>query len=272
VALAIERENLSTQAQSARFEIETERMRNILLSSVSHDLRTPLTVIAGSASSLLEGEKSLDPATKRELAQSIYEEAERLDRLVSNLLEMSRLQSGEVKFNQEWHVLEEVIGCALTQLDSQLQRHPVSISLPPDLPLVHIDALLMERVVINLLENSMKYTPVGTPLEILGRIQDKEILVDVADHGPGLPPGQEERIFEKFYQAAPGSARGGGLGLTICRSIIEAHGGHIWAANRPGGGAVFSFTIPLVEGGPILDKALPEMEQNHNDESGHLAH
>ena len=272
LTLAIERENLSRQAQVARFQIEAEQMRNALLSSVSHDLRTPLTVIAGSASSLLEGEKNLDAVTKHELTQGIYEEAKRLDRLVHNLLEMSRLQSGEVKINMEWYVLEEVIGCALAQLDSQLQDHPVSISLPTDLPLVQIDALLLERVVINLLENAMKYTPPGTPVEISGRLNDNELLVTVADKGPGLPVGQEERIFEKFYQVTPGSARGAGLGLTICRSIIEAHGGHIWAANRPEGGARFSFTIPLVEGAPILDKAIPELEQDLADESDHPAH
>ena len=252
LTLAIERENLSRQAQVARFQIEAEQMRNALLSSVSHDLRTPLTVIAGSASSLLEGEKNLDAVTKHELTQGIYEEAKRLDRLVHNLLEMSRLQSGEVKINMEWYVLEEVIGCALAQLDSQLQDHPVSISLPTDLPLVQIDALLLERVVINLLENAMKYTPPGTPLEISGRIQDKELLVAVADRGPGLPVGQEERIFEKFYQVTPGSARGAGLGLTICRSIIEAHGGHIWAANRPEGGASVQLHHPAGGGSTHL--------------------
>jgi two-component system sensor histidine kinase KdpD len=171
---------------------------------------------------------------------------------------MSRLQSGQAMFHKEWHVLEEVIGCALAQLDAQLRDHPVSIDLPTDLPLVRIDALLLERVVINLLENSMKYTPPGTRLEISGRVDDQELLVSVADRGPGLPPGEEERIFEKFYQVAPGSARGAGLGLTICRSIIEAHGGRIWAASRPEGGAVFSFTIPLGEGAPLLVKNLPE--------------
>jgi two-component system sensor histidine kinase KdpD len=247
----------------ARLQIEAEQMRNALLSSVSHDLRTPLTVIAGSASSLLEGEKHLGAETKQELAQSIYEEAHRLDRLVYNLLEMSRLQAGEARLNREWHVLEEVIGSALAQLDPQLHDHPVSISLPTDLPLVQMDALLMERVVINLLENSMKYTSPGTPLEISGRIQDRELLVAIADRGPGVPAGQEERIFEKFYQVSPGSARGAGLGLTICRSIVEAHGGRIWAANRPDGGAVFSFTIPLMEGAPELDN-------HHGDETGHL--
>ena len=271
VGLAIERENLSRQAQAAQLQIEAEQMRNALLSSVSHDLRTPLTVIAGSASSLVEGEKNLDSETKQELALSIYEEARRLDRLVHNLLEMSRLQSGQARLTKEWHVLEEVIGCALAQLDPQLHDHPLSISLPTDLPLVQIDALLMERVIINLLENSLKYTPPGTPLEISGLMQDKEILVAVADRGPGLPVGEEERIFEKFYQVSPGSARGAGLGLTICRSIIEAHGGRIWAANRPDGGAVFSFTIPLAESTLILDKNLPEMQKDHQDESDHPA-
>jgi two-component system sensor histidine kinase KdpD len=157
-------------------------------------------------------------------------------------------------------------------LDSQMQEHPVTIDLPADLPLVQIDGLLMERVLINLLENCLKYTPGGTPVNISGRVQDRELLVAIADRGPGLPPGQEERVFEKFYQAAPGSARGAGLGLTICRSIVEFHGGRIWAANRPEGGAVFSFTIPLVAGAPILDKTLPEMENGISDEADHPPH
>lgn len=263
VALAVEHENLSRQAQGAQLQMEAEQMRNTLLSSVSHDLRTPLTVIAGSASTLLEGEETLDSFTKHELAQSIFEEARRLDRLVHNLLEMSRLQSGEAMFHKEWYVLEEVIGSALAQLDPQLHDHPVAINLPTDLPLIRIDALLLERVVINLLENSIKYTPPGTPVEISARVEDQELLVAVADRGPGLPPGEEERIFEKFYQVSPGSARGAGLGLTICRSIIEAHGGRIRAANREDGGAVFSFTIPLGEGAPLLDKPLPDTAEKN---------
>ena len=263
VALAVEHENISRQAQGAQLQMEAEQMRNTLLSSVSHDLRTPLTVIAGSASTLLEGAETLDSFTKQELAQSIFEEARRLDRLVHNLLEMSRLQSGEAMFHKEWYVLEEVIGSALAQLDPQLHDHPVAINLPTDLPLVRIDALLLERVVINLLENSMKYTPPGTPVEISARVEDRELLVAVADRGPGLPKGEEERIFEKFYQVSPGSARGAGLGLTICRSIIEAHGGRIRAANREDGGAVFNFTIPLGEGAPLLDKPLPETAEKN---------
>jgi two-component system sensor histidine kinase KdpD len=264
VALAIEREELVTKAQTAQVQMEAEKMRNILLSTVSHDLRTPLTVIAGSASSLLEGENHLDGPTKHEFAQTIYEEAKRLDRVVHNLLEMSRLQSGEFKLNSEWHVLEEVIGCALAQLDSQLHDRPVHISLPADLPMVKIDALLMERVFVNLLENAAKHTPAGTPIDITCRIEGRNLGVEVADRGPGLPAGQEEKIFEKFYQVWPGRTRGAGLGLTICRSVIEAHGGRIWAANRPDGGTAFNFSIPLEEESP-LDEYLP-------DETAHPAH
>jgi len=269
VALAIERENLHQQTHQTQVQIEAERLRNALLSSVSHDLRTPLTVIAGSASSLLEGETSLDSTTKAELTQTIYDEANRLDRLVANLLEMSRLQSGQTKLNCEWHVLEEVVGCALAQLETQLQNHPVVVQLPADLPMVRIDALLMERVFINLLENAVKYTPEQTPVEISGWVTHQELLLEVADRGPGLAPGDEELVFEKFYQAGSGSARGVGLGLTICRSIIEAHRGRIWAANRPGGGATFRFTLPLEEGAPLLDKTLPEMEKGQLDESAY---
>ncbi len=264
VALAIEREELVTQAQTAQVQTEAEKMRNILLSTVSHDLRTPLTVIAGLASSLLEGGNHLDGPTKHEFAQTIYGEAKRLDRVVHNLLEMSRLQSEEFKLHSEWHVLEEVIGCALAQLDSQLQDRPVHISLPEDLPLVKIDALLMERVFINLLENAVKHTSVETPIDITCRIERGNLEVEVADRGPGLPVGQEEKIFEKFYQVWPGRTRGAGLGLTICRSVIEAHGGRIRAANRPDGGTAFRFSIPLEEESP-LDEYLP-------DEAAHPAH
>lgn len=260
ITLALEREMFLRQAQDAQVEMETERLRNTLLSSVSHDLRTPLTVIAGSASTLMEGEAHLDPRTKGELVQNIYEEACRLERLVNNLLEMSRLQAGAVTLLKEWNLLEEVIGTALTQLEVQLRNHPVRVSLPPDLPLVQIDTTLMERVLINLLENAAKYTEPGTAIDISARTAGGELMVEVADHGPGLPPGAEERIFEKFYQTAPGQSRGAGLGLAICRSIIAAHGGQIWAASRPGGGAVFVFTLPLEEDRPRLDKTLPDLE------------
>lgn len=258
VALAIERENLARQAQTAQVQMASERMRNVLLSSVSHDLRTPLTVIAGSASTLLEGEADLDAPTKRELTQAIYDEARRLDRLVLNLLEMSRLQSGEAVLQREWHVLEEVLGTALAQLDLLLKDHPLIIKLPPDLPLIRMDGLLLERVLVNLLENSIKYSPAGSLIEVTSRVKDQELLVEIADRGPGLPPGEEARIFEKFHRGAPGQVRGTGLGLTICRTIIQSHGGRIWAANRPEGGAVFSFTLPLGDQPPPWTNRRPK--------------
>jgi two-component system sensor histidine kinase KdpD len=261
VVLAIERENLRMQADKVRMEVEAERLRNILLSSVSHDLRTPLTVIAGAASTLLEGEAGLDASTKRELAQSIFEESQRLDRLVHNLLEMSRLQSGEVPLQLDWQVLEEVLGCALVQLDAQLKDHPVQVHLPPDLPLIQMDALLMERVFVNLLENIVKYTPPRSPVEISAKLQGNSLLLEFSDRGPGLPPGEEEKIFEKFYQPGPGgAARHGGLGLAICRSIVTAHGGKIWAANRAGGGATFSLTLPLAESPPLAQSLVEGQE------------
>jgi two-component system sensor histidine kinase KdpD len=247
-------------------EIEAERMRNALLSSVSHDLRTPLTVIAGSASSLVEGESYLDGDTKRELAQTIYEEAYRLERLVNNLLEMSRLQAGDTKLLKEWEPLEEVLGAALAQLEAHLKDHPVLIDLPPNLPLVRMDQMLMERVLVNLLENAAKYTPEGTTIHIGGRAEGDLLKVEVADRGPGLPLGEEERVFEKFYQVARGRSRGAGLGLTICRSIVEAHGGQIWAANRPAGGAVFTFTLPLGEPSPEVPHPQAAMGEPEFDE------
>lgn len=256
VGLALEREELSRQARAAQVEIEAERLRNVLLSSVSHDLRTPLTVIAGSASTLLEN-PGLDEATRTELAHNIYEEARRLDRLVHNLLEMSRLQSGRVELHRDWHDLEEVLGSALHQLEARLQGRALTLELDPDLPLVHLDALLIERVFINLLDNALKYSPEDQPIALKACRNNGEVMVEVADHGPGLPLGAEAKVFDKFYQAAPGSHRGVGLGLSICRSIVEIHGGRMEAANRPEGGAVFRFTLPLAEDAPRESQEMP---------------
>ncbi len=250
-ALAIERARLAEETERTQLQIETERMRNSLLSSVSHDLRTPLAAITGAASGMLQNRDTLDPRS-RELAQIAYEEAERLNRLVGNLLEMTRLESGTVQVEKEWQPLEEVVGSALMRLGHLLDDHPLKTDLPDDLPLVPIDSILIEQVLVNLLENAVKYTPVGTPIELSASAQDgdglsegAEILVEVADSGGGLPPGQEERIVDKFYRVRPALTGGVGLGLTICRAIIQAHGGHMWAVNRSDGGAAFRFTLPL---------------------------
>ncbi|MCL5998900.1 MAG: ATP-binding protein, partial [Chloroflexi bacterium] len=261
-ALAIERAHLAREAQQAQVQVETERLRNSLLSSVSHDLRTPLTAITGAASTLLDSADSadsantLDATTQRDLIQSIYDEAGRLNRLVRNLLDMTRIESGTVQVSREWQLIEEVIGAALTRMDKQLLDRHVNTDVPDNLPLVPLDGALIEQVLINLLENAVKYTPPDTPIDVRARAVSRdpvgaEIVVDVMDRGPGLATGDEQRIFEKFYRAkqyraeSAGAERGVGLGLTICRGIVEAHGGRIWASNRAGGGAIFTFTLPL---------------------------
>jgi len=257
-ALALERAILADEAQHAQVQIEAERLRNTLLSTVSHDLRTPLAAIAGAASSLLEGDTVLPTATRHELLQAICDETERLNRLVSNVLEMTRLESGAMRVAKEWQPLEEVVGAALTRLEAQLHDRPLSTHLPPDLPLVPLDSVLIEQVLINLLDNALKYTPLGSPMALSAWVTDDTVTVEVADYGPGVPPGEEQRLFEKLYRGQTTGARHGfGLGLTICRGIIAAHGGRIWAENRPGGGAALRFTLPLH--GPPLP-VLPEPE------------
>lgn len=253
-ALAVERAMLAEEAQHAHVTAETERMRAALLSSVSHDLRTPLAVITGATSSLTHGYAALDEATRLDLAQTAYHEAERLNRLVGNLLDMTRLEAGAIRVEKELQPLEEVVGSALARLEAAMSddeafgTHPVTIELPPDLPLAPIDDVLIEQVLFNLLDNALKYTPPGTPIAVRASATARAVTVEVADQGPGLPPGDEVRVFDKFYrgQGAPGSTRSSvGLGLAICRGMIEAHGGNIWAESSLEGGAVFRFTLPL---------------------------
>jgi two-component system sensor histidine kinase KdpD len=243
-ALAIERARLATETERVQVQIETERMRNLLLSSVSHDLRTPLASITGAASGLLQHRDHLDDHSV-ELAEIAYEEAERLNHIVTNLLEMSRLESGSVQVTKEWQPLEEVVGTTLLRLEKTLSNYPVVTNLADNLPLVPIDGILIEQVLVNLLENAAKYTPPHTEIALSAQYDDKEVIVSVADRGPGIPTGEEERIFDKFYRAHNTTTSGVGLGLAICRTIIEAHDGRIWAANRPQGGAVFRFTLPI---------------------------
>jgi two-component system sensor histidine kinase KdpD len=245
-ALAIERVALVEEAQQARVQSETERLRNSLLSAVSHDLRTPLATITGSASALVEQEPQLDASARRELAQAIQEEADRLNRLVQNLLEMTRLESGGIHVRKDWHPLEEVVGSALARVEKHLGQRRVDIDLPPGLPLVPLDPLLVEQVLINLLDNAIKYTPEASPVEISASVEDRAVRVTVADRGRGFAPGEEAQIFEKFYRGREAGIRtGAGLGLAIARGIVEAHGGRITAEPRPGGGALFRFTLPL---------------------------
>ena len=256
VALAIERTRLSDEAQQAHVRAETERMRNAVLSSVSHDLRTPLATISGAASSLAQDE--LNASARKDLARSIYREADRLDRLLKNLLDMMRIEAGAVQLSREWHPIDEVAGAALARLEGRLHDHTINTSFPADLPLIFVDGVLLEQVVINLVENAVKYTPPGSTIDLSAPAGDDQVIVEVADRGVGIPSGEESRIFDKFYRGKTTQEGGVGLGLTICRGIVEAHGGRIWAENRSGGGAIFRFTIPLPEKQPDVEIEQPE--------------
>jgi two-component system sensor histidine kinase KdpD len=204
-----------------------------------------LTVLVGLAESLALTAPKLSSG-QLETAQAIQDEARRMSTMVSNLLDMARIESGEVKLNLQWQPLEEVVGAALEAARAMLQRHSVVVQLPRDLPLIKFDAVLIERVLVNLLENVSKYTPPGSTVTLSARVTGDQLSVSVADNGPGLPAGREEAVFQKFTRGERESSTPGvGLGLAICRAIIESHQGRIFATPRPGGGAIFTFTLPL---------------------------
>ncbi|MYN08445.1 DUF4118 domain-containing protein [Pseudoduganella aquatica] len=244
-AIALERVHYIEVAQGALVNMESERLRNSLLAALSHDLRTPLTSLVGLSESLAGSKPELSPQ-QLDLAQSLHAESLRMSTLVSNLLDMARIQSGEVKFNLEWQPLEEVVGSALRASAPQLKQHSISTQLPHDLPLLRYDAVLIERVLCNLLENAAKYTPARSHIVVSAALHGAWMNVMVYDDGPGLPHGREEAVFEKFTRGERESAKPGvGLGLAICRAIVEAHGGTIQAAASPLGGAAFVIALPL---------------------------
>jgi two-component system sensor histidine kinase KdpD len=245
IAIALERVHYVEVAQNALVSMESERLRNSLLAALSHDLRTPLTVLVGLGDMLALSAPPLSPQ-QRETADAIRDEAHRMSALVTNLLEMARIESGEVTLDLEWQPFEEVVGTALNATENMLKEHRLTVHLPVDLPLVRFDAVLIERVLVNLLENASKYTPRGSRVSLSAEVVADRLSVSVADDGPGLPAGREEAVFQKFTRGERESATPGvGLGLAICRAIIGAHHGSISGANRPGGGAVFTFTLPL---------------------------
>jgi two-component system sensor histidine kinase KdpD len=255
IAIAVEREGLAENTRGVLLQVERERLRSSLLSSVSHDLRTPLAVIAGASSTLLELSEAADPAQRRALAEEVVEESHRLARLVDNLLSMTRLDAGSIEVQKQWFPLEDVVGSALGRLRKELTGRVVAKDLPPDLPLVPLDGVLVEQVLVNLVENALKYSSPGSPLEVRAEVRGLEVVVSVGDRGPGLAPGEEEQVFQKLFRGSASAAsgeRGAGLGLAIARAIVVAHGGSVWAENRPGGGAVFSLTLPLGESPPDM--------------------
>lgn len=242
IALALERVHYVEVAQDAIVAMESERLRNSVLSVVSHDLRTPLTNMLGMANML--NAPTLPPGQQAEIAQSIQDEALRMTKLVTNLLDMAKLQSG-VKLNKEWQLLDEVVGSAVRACERSLRHHKLELDLSRDLPVLEYDAVLIERVLVNLLENAGKYTPAGSRIELAARHDGDKVRITVTDDGPGLPASMEHRAFDKFTRGAPESTTPGvGLGLAICRAIIENHGGTIEAGNVRPHGARFCFTLP----------------------------
>ncbi len=247
LAISLERIHYIEVAQSSTVQIESERLRNSLLSAISHDLRTPLAALVGLADTL-QLTKPAPTEAQRDIMQSIRQSAMRMNTLVNNLLDMARLESGAVQLNRQWQPLEEVVGSALAGCAPLLAGRRLQVKLADDLPLLHLDAVLVERVLVNLLENAAKYTPAGSPIEITGSLRSDQVVLTVEDHGPGLPKGREEAIFQKFERGTRESATAGvGLGLAICRAIVQAHGGTIVGATRDEGGARFTVTLPVGE-------------------------
>jgi two-component system sensor histidine kinase KdpD len=243
---ALERARLTEHARRAEVDSRTERLRNSLLSSVSHDLRTPLAVILGATSHLADCGARLPEEERTSLAREAEREADRLNRLVNNLIAMTRLEAGAIRPTKEWQPLDDVIGSAVARMEKAFAGRPVNVDLEADLPLVPVDAVLVEQVLVNLIDNACRYTPAGSEIAIRARRAGSElVVVEVLDRGPGIPPGQEESVFERLRVGLHRPGHGVGLGLAICRGIVTVHGGSIWVQNRPGGGAAFLFTLPL---------------------------
>jgi two-component system sensor histidine kinase KdpD len=255
VAVAIERAQVAQTAHAAELRAETESVRNGLLSAISHELRTPLATIVGASSSLAEAPDAMSEAARRELARSVADEARRMSDVVAKVLDLARLQAGARRVEADWHPIEEVIGAALSRLAPKLEHHRITTRLPSKPRLARVDAVLIEQVLVNLLENAAKYTPPGSHINVAAEFSRGELVVTVTDDGPGLGRGEEKKIFDKFQRSAPEIVPGGsGLGLAICKAIIKAHGGEIWAENIPAGGAMFQFTIPQDIEPPALER------------------
>ncbi len=248
IGLALERVSLIEGQQAARIEAESERLRSALLSSVSHDLRTPLATIAGAATTLQSG-GNLEERARADLTDSIVREAERLNDLIANLVFATRLEAGGIDLHKEWASVEEIVGAGLARHREALRARPVDVRIPADLPLIRVDNAMLPQVVQNLVDNALRYTPPGTAIDIAAWATDSNIIVKVADQGPGLTDDERARVFQRFYRGrtaqASGHQSGIGLGLTICEGIVKAHGGRVWAENNVPRGVAFLFSLPI---------------------------
>lgn len=254
------RRQARAQAELA-LEAETERIRSTLLASISHDLRTPLAVVVGASSSLAETGERLAPDERRALARSVFEQAREVSERVAKILEMTRLEAGGIRLERDWAAPSDIVRAALSRLRERLAAHRVIVEVPGDLPLVRVDAALVEQALGNLLENAAKHTPAGTVVMLKVRRGAGELEFSVEDFGDGLPAGEAAHAFEKFRRAkTEGGAGGVGLGLAICRAIVELHGGRVWAESVSGGATAFRFSLPLEQA-----PAMPEEPAGAND-------
>jgi len=251
VGLALERADFAVHAQAAEVRAETEAIRNALLASISHDLRTPLATIAGGAATLAGNLDALSDADRHTLAASVSAEALRMSERVTTLLDLVRLETGAIQPRLETYELGDLIGSVLHRLETRLQGHQLRIEVPESLPLLHVDGRLIEQVLENLLDNASKYTPPGSQIRISAQALRRQVEISVEDDGPGLPASDPQILFEKFQRGSRESSDGGiGLGLAICRTIIELHQGRIWAEQRAPHGAAFRFSVPQATAWP----------------------
>jgi len=244
IALALDRERLRDAEQHAKLVAESERLSKTLLNSISHEMRTPLAAITSAASTLSEAPEEVPRRFQREMADEIQEAAQRLNRLVGNLLNMTRLESGHVRPKLDWCDVEDLVRVTLDEIERDLTRHRVETEIAPGLPLLRMDFVLMQQVLTNLLLNAAVHTPAGTTVHVSASVENRELVLTVADDGPGLPPEALTQIFDKFYRAPAAPAGGTGLGLAIVKGFVEAQGGQVSAQNRPEGGSVFTIRLP----------------------------
>lgn len=260
IALAIERDLLAIKAYESKLDAESERLRSSLLSSVSHDLRTPLAVISGAASSILESSGDQLSESEQSLLKSVREESQRLSRLVENLLDMTRLESSHLRIDREPHVVEELVGSAIARVEPLVKDQRIDTNIPSQIPLIDVDGILVEQMLVNLLENALRHSPPAGVITVTAKVSRGMVELSIGDEGDGLLPGEERQVFEKFFQSAkrrPDAKRGVGLGLAICKAVAEIHGGTIIARNQNGGGAEFIATLPIAR----ITSLLPELEE-----------